>query len=117
MNKQWQDLKEIITEMRDNDGTGTQQEVCNFLVNYMDLLEKQMQKSTLNKVRADIIHLHDWAFCRDEVIRIIDKYREKNTKQEMTREEAFKRCEEFDKCAKECPGYEFCYRDAEDEDE
>ena len=42
---QWQELKETITEMRDNDGTGTQQEVCKFLVNLMDVLEKQMQKS------------------------------------------------------------------------
>lgn len=44
MNKQWQELKETITEMRDNDGTGTQQEVCKFLANYMDILEKQMQE-------------------------------------------------------------------------
>ena len=44
MNEQWQELKETITEMRDNDGTGTQQEVCKFLVNYMDILEKQIQE-------------------------------------------------------------------------
>lgn len=44
MNEQWQELKETITEMRDNDGTGTQQEVCKFLVNYMEILEKQMQE-------------------------------------------------------------------------
>ncbi|MBR2549453.1 MAG: hypothetical protein IKE92_05435 [Clostridiales bacterium] len=44
MNEQWQELKETITEMRDNDGTGTQQEVCKFLVNLMDILEKQMQE-------------------------------------------------------------------------
>ena len=30
--------------MRDNDGTGTQQEVCRFLVNLMETLEKQMQE-------------------------------------------------------------------------
>lgn len=42
MNEQWQELKETIIEMRDNDGTGTQQEVCKFLANYMDVLEKQM---------------------------------------------------------------------------
>ena len=42
--EQWQELKETITEMRDNDGTGTQQDVCKFLVNYMNVLEKQMQK-------------------------------------------------------------------------
>ena len=44
MNEQWQELKETITEMRDNNGTGTQQEVCKFLVNYMEILEKQMQE-------------------------------------------------------------------------
>jgi hypothetical protein len=42
MKEQWQELKETIIEMRDNDGTGTQQEVCKFLVNYMGVLEKQM---------------------------------------------------------------------------
>lgn len=41
--KAWQELKEAIIEMRDNDGTGTQQEVCKFLANYMDNLEKQIR--------------------------------------------------------------------------
>ena len=45
MTEQWQELKETITEMRDNGGTGTQQEVCKFLANYMEILEKQMQQS------------------------------------------------------------------------
>ena len=40
---QWQELKETIIGMRDNDGTGTQQEVCKFLANLMDILEKQMK--------------------------------------------------------------------------
>lgn len=44
MTEQWQELKETITEMRDNGGTGTQQEVCRFLVNLMETLEKQMQE-------------------------------------------------------------------------
>ena len=44
MNKQWKELKETIIEMRDNDGTGTQQDTCKFLANLMDALEKQMQK-------------------------------------------------------------------------
>ena len=39
MKEQWQELKETITEMRDNDGTSTQQEVCKFLVDYMEILE------------------------------------------------------------------------------
>ena len=42
MTDQWRELKETITELRDNDGTGTQREVCKFLANYMDVLEKQM---------------------------------------------------------------------------
>lgn len=45
MTDQWKELKETITEMRDNDGTGTQQDVCKFLVNLMDVLEKQMSGS------------------------------------------------------------------------
>ena len=44
MTDQWQELKETIIELRDGDGTGTQQEVCKFLVNYMGILEKQMQE-------------------------------------------------------------------------
>lgn len=44
MTEQWQELKETIIEMRDNGGTGTQQEVCKFLANYMEILEKQMQQ-------------------------------------------------------------------------
>ena len=44
MNEQWKELKETIVELRDSDGTGTQQEVCKFLANYMDILEKQMQE-------------------------------------------------------------------------
>lgn len=45
MTKQWKELKETIIEMRDNDGMGTQQEVCKFLANLMDVLEKQMNCS------------------------------------------------------------------------
>ena len=44
MNEQWKELKETIVELRDSNGTGTQQEVCKFLVNYMGILEKQMQE-------------------------------------------------------------------------
>ena len=48
MKEQWQELKETIVklrdgilEFRDGDGTGTQQEVCKFLVDLMDVLENQ----------------------------------------------------------------------------
>ena len=47
--EQWQELKETIIEMRDNDGTATQQEVCKFLANYMDVLEKQRQEPCENE--------------------------------------------------------------------
>lgn len=42
---QWKELKETVIELRDNDGTATQQEVCKFLANLMDVLEKQMSSS------------------------------------------------------------------------
>lgn len=38
--EQWLELKETITELATNDGPGTQQEVCEFLVNLMSKLEK-----------------------------------------------------------------------------
>ena len=97
MTEQWQELKETITEMRDNDGTGTQQEVCKFLANYMDVLEKQMQEpqesekaldteGVLDKIKAEIASL-DTIMLNDnpkkvsayvklsDVREVIDKYR------------------------------------------
>lgn len=68
MTEQWQELKETIVEMRDNDGTGTQQEVCEFLVNYMGILEKQMQEPC-----EDCI-------SRTEVIKSIDEREDVNGK-------------------------------------
>jgi len=38
----WNELRESITELRDNDGTGTQQEICKFLANLMNVLDKQI---------------------------------------------------------------------------
>lgn len=60
MKEQWQELKETITEMRDNDGTGTQQEVCKFLANYMETLEKQMQESKWITVSKDCPKKKGW---------------------------------------------------------
>jgi len=34
----------------------------------------------LDKIRSEIFHLHDWAFDRDEVLKIIDKYRKESEK-------------------------------------
>ena len=55
MTEQWQELKETITEMRDNDGTGTQQDVCKFLANYMETLEKQMQEPCEDCIRRQAV--------------------------------------------------------------
>ena len=55
MTEQWQELKETITEMRDNGGTGTQQEVCKFLANYMEILEKQMQQPCEDCISRDAV--------------------------------------------------------------
>jgi predicted RNA-binding Zn-ribbon protein involved in translation (DUF1610 family) len=67
MTEQWQELKETITEMRDNDGTGTQQEVCKFLTNLMDVLEKQMSdEKNQNKgewIAQDIHNCHTYFKC------------------------------------------------------
>jgi hypothetical protein len=49
MTNQWNELKETIIELRDNDGTGTQQEVCIFLANLMNILEKQMEEQNNSK--------------------------------------------------------------------
>lgn len=37
----WDELKSTITEMRDNDGTGFQQDVCKFLVSLMNIIEER----------------------------------------------------------------------------
>lgn len=81
MTEQWQELKETIIELRDNDGTGTQQEVCKFLVNYMNVLEKQMQEPILDKIRTEIEQdafkdVNGSKFISvNRVNQIIDKYR------------------------------------------
>jgi len=82
MTEQWQELKETIAELRDNDGTGTQQDVCKFLVNYMEILEKQMQEPILDKIR-ERISLEKLGYPPSagyykaiiKVLQIIDKYR------------------------------------------
>ena len=71
MTEQWQELKETITEMRDNGGTGTQQDVCKFLANYMEVLEKQMQQPS----EEDFIrHKKEVLERIDRREREIDKY-------------------------------------------
>ena len=33
------------------------------------------QEPILDKIRDEIVHLHDWAFSREEILQIIDKYK------------------------------------------
>ena len=40
MNK-WQELKETIEELNTNDGNASQKEVCHFLLNLMNELDRQ----------------------------------------------------------------------------
>ena len=41
----WKQLKETVIELRDNEGTGSQKDICCFLINYMGILEKQIIES------------------------------------------------------------------------
>ena len=66
MTEQWQELKETIIEMRDNNGTGTQQEVCKFLVNYMNVLEKQMQESKWILTKERLPEKSQWVLVTTE---------------------------------------------------
>ena len=43
--EQWQDLKDTVIEMRDNDGILTQQETCQFLARLMEIIETQTVNS------------------------------------------------------------------------
>ena len=45
MNEQWKQLKDTIVDIRDNNEFEHEDVtlMCRFLVNYMDVLEKQMQ--------------------------------------------------------------------------
>lgn len=44
---------------------------CERLIKALDALD------AVEEIKAEIKHLHDWAFNREEVIKIIDKYIEK----------------------------------------
>lgn len=44
MNDKWEQLKETILELRDNGGTGSQHDICSFLYNYMNILEKESEE-------------------------------------------------------------------------
>lgn len=53
MKEQWDELKEIIVEMRDNGGTGNQQDVCKFLANLMTNLEKEFTERFVESLTID----------------------------------------------------------------
>lgn len=38
-------------------------------------LEPVKEAEVLDEIRSEIVHLHDWAFSREEILRIIDKYK------------------------------------------
>ena len=41
-----------------------------------DRLCKELDnEGVLDKIRTEIVHLHDWAFDREGILRIIDKYK------------------------------------------
>lgn len=75
MTEQWNELKETIKELRDNNGTSTQQMICRFLANYMDILEKQMQESDSDLISRKMVveflrsHSKDLEGTRNETIK------------------------------------------------
>lgn len=61
MREQWDELKETIIELRDNNGTATQQEVCQFLVNLMNVLEAQIEDEMPT---ADVVEVMRCGECK-----------------------------------------------------
>lgn len=66
MNEQWKQLKDTIVDIRDNNEFehGDVTLMCRFLVNYMEVLEKQMQEPCKNTID------------RQAVLDIVDSYSE-----------------------------------------
>lgn len=63
MREQWDELKETIIELRDNHGTGTQREVCQFLANLMDVLKAQMEP---NADVVEVVRCKDCIYSQDK---------------------------------------------------
>lgn len=51
---------------------------------HRDLCEEE-QEPILDKIRFEIVHLHDWAFSREEILRIIDKYKAESEDKDVNR--------------------------------
>lgn len=56
MEKQWEQLKETIIELRDSGGTGSQHDICAFLINYMLILENKEENNNKSYNRLDEIN-------------------------------------------------------------
>lgn len=65
MKEQWDELKETIIELRDNNGTATQQGVCKFLVNYMNVLEAQIEQERKRGKWIDTGSGEECSICRE----------------------------------------------------
>ena len=63
MTEQWKALKKTIAELRDSDSTASQQVVCEFLFNYMEVLENMMW-----------IPVSEWLPEADEYVENVAKY-------------------------------------------
>lgn len=54
-------------------------EISEYVIDaFADAVAKKIQGTkadALDEIRFEIVHLHDWAFSREEVLRIIDRYR------------------------------------------
>ena len=48
LREKWNELKETIIEMRDNDCTASTMDVCKFLTNLMEILEKEGKNDGLD---------------------------------------------------------------------
>ena len=63
---------EKYTEPR-NDMDKTTIDACRGAIKILE------QEPILDKIRTEIVYLHDWAFSREKILRIIDKYKVEET--------------------------------------
>ena len=51
------------------------------ITDFADRCRECGREKVLDKISAEIEHLHDWAFSREEILRIIDKYKAESDKE------------------------------------
>lgn len=51
------------------------------VTDFADRCRECGREKVLDKIREEIEHLHDWAFSREEILRIIDKYKAESDKE------------------------------------